>query len=295
MAPRAKQGSYTMIAAIATNDADHQAEIDAKNRIFWDELCGSALAQSLGVTDSSPKSLAKFDAWYMAFYPYLIKYVPFTEINGKKVLEVGLGYGTISQKLAEAGADYTGLDIAAGPVTMVNHRLAQSGLPGKAIQARMLECPLPDNSMDHLVAIGCFHHTGNLQRAIDEAWRVLKPGGQAIIMVYYAYSYRRWRFNFRETFRHLIADKLGVHLAQIAATDRERAHYDASTKYGVGAPETAFTSVSDMRRLARHWTSCRINKENIGQESVFAKWSRAKACRIAGPWLGLDIYCSLVK
>ena len=109
-----------------------QGEIDARNQTFWDELCGTQLAKQLGVFDSSPASLANFDKWYMDFYPYLERHVPFAELNGTKVLEVGLGYGTMSQKLAESGADYHGLDIAAGPVSMVNHRLAQSGLSGMA-------------------------------------------------------------------------------------------------------------------------------------------------------------------
>ena len=37
-------------------------------------------------------------------------------LKDKRALEIGLGYGSLSQKMAEAGAGYTGLDIAAGPV-----------------------------------------------------------------------------------------------------------------------------------------------------------------------------------
>ena len=48
-----------------------QLEIDQANMAFWDELCGSTDAQSLGITDSSPQTLKLFDDWYMDFYPYL--------------------------------------------------------------------------------------------------------------------------------------------------------------------------------------------------------------------------------
>lgn len=277
------------------SDADRQATIDARNSSFWDELCGTSLAKSLGITDSSQASLEKFDTWYMNFYPYLGKHIPFAEMGGKNVLEVGLGYGTISQRLAEAGAVYAGLDIAAGSVAMVNHRLAQSRLHGKAVQGSVLRCPFPDVSFDWVVAIGCFHHSGNLQRALDEALRVLKPGGKAMVMVYYAYSYRRWHFQTRETMRHFLRDKLGIKLVEGAASERERASYDASTKDGSGAPETVFTSASEMRRLTRGWSKCVLHRENIGQESIFSKWERNKACRLAGPWVGLDIYCALTK
>lgn len=272
-----------------------QGEIDARNQKFWDELCGTQLAKQLGVSDSSPASLAKFDKWYMDFYPYLNRHVPFAELKGNKVLEVGLGYGTMSQKLAESGADYHGLDIAAGPVSMVNHRLAQSGLPGKALQGSMLECPFGDSKFDWVVAIGCFHHTGNLHRALDEAWRVLKPGGRAMVMVYYAYSYRRWVYQWRTTWQHLLHDKHGIAKPASAASERERAHYDASTKDGVGAPETAFTSATEMQRMTAKWAKCIVNRENIGQEWLFRAVPRSLANRFAGPVVGLDIYCALQK
>jgi hypothetical protein len=38
-------------------------EVSQKNAEFWDELCGSHLAKSLGITDSSVESLKKFDDW----------------------------------------------------------------------------------------------------------------------------------------------------------------------------------------------------------------------------------------
>jgi cyclopropane fatty-acyl-phospholipid synthase-like methyltransferase len=66
-------------------------------------------------------------------------------LKGRRVLEVGLGYGSLLQKVAEFGATYTGLEIAVGPVGMVNHRLVQSGLPGKAFRAACLSVRFPIN------------------------------------------------------------------------------------------------------------------------------------------------------
>src|SRR5690606_21421713 len=89
-----------------------QIEIDRLNREFWNELCGTQLATSLGITDHSPESLARFDDWYLGLYPYLYRHLPFAEMTGQNVLEIGLGYGTVAQKIAAAGAHYHGLDIA---------------------------------------------------------------------------------------------------------------------------------------------------------------------------------------
>lgn len=270
-----------------------QSSIDDENRRFWDELCGTQLAEHLGITDSGPESLKRFDDWFLDFYCYLDRHIPFAALKGKRVLEVGLGYGTVSQKLAEAGALYTGLDIAAGPVAMVNHRLHQIGLAGEARQGSVLECPFDNESFDFVVAIGCYHHTGDLQRAIDETWRVLVPGGKAIIMLYNAYSYRRWEAEFGSSFRYWIWDKLGIGAAP-DTSERARTQYDAN-RDGEGAPSTLFTSVSRLRRMARRWSRVSWRRENMWTEGYLKYISRETSLRWFSPWCGLDLYFTLQK
>jgi SAM-dependent methyltransferase len=270
-----------------------QLSIDEQNALFWNELCGTQLAKRLGVTDWSPRSLAKFDSWYMEFYDYLYRYIPFAELRGKRVLEVGLGYGTVAQKLAEAGTDYCGLDIADGPVRMVNHRLSQAGLDGNAVVGSALANPHVDNGFDYVIAIGCYHHTGNLQEAIDETWRVLKPGGCAVIMVYYAYSYRRWLLAPKTTLKHFVRDKFGIGTeAKTGAT--ERARYDVSVDTGAAAPETVFTSASDMRRMTGKWASCKISRTNV---DIIVPLLRLRSLinLTLGSLVGLDLYVTLRK
>jgi 2-polyprenyl-3-methyl-5-hydroxy-6-metoxy-1,4-benzoquinol methylase len=66
------------------------------------------------------------------------------------VLEVGLGYGTVSQRIAESGARYRGLDIAGGPISMVNDRLRQANLPDFAQQGSILAAPFPMKALTML-------------------------------------------------------------------------------------------------------------------------------------------------
>ncbi len=263
------------------------------NAEFWDELCGTTLARSIGVTDSSPESLRRFDAWYFDFYPYLERHIPFSALAGKRVLEVGLGYGSVAQRLAERGALYQGLDISPGPAAMVNHRLRQMGLEGSARVGDVLSCPFDDASFDYVVAIGCYHHTGNLQRAIQETWRVLRPGGGAMIMVYNAYSYRRWIRWPGPTLSYFLWDKFGIGHAPRPG-ERERAAYDADSK-GRAAPETVFVSAAHMRRMAADWRSVEIRRENIGGELVLSLIDRNRLLKSLGPRVGLDLYCRMVK
>src|SRR5690242_7846649 len=148
--------------------ADAIIHIEASNIAFWNELCGSHLASVLGIEDDSPLSLKKFDDWFFGFYPYVFDHVPLAELRDQDVLEVGLGYGSLSQKIAESGARYCGLDIAPGPVEMVRHRLRQSGLAGSAEQGSILAAPFHDESFDRIVTIGCLHHTGDMARSLQE-------------------------------------------------------------------------------------------------------------------------------
>ena len=271
------------------------AAVDAKNIEFWNELCGSHLAKVLGVTDASPESLKKFDAWYFAIYPYLEDEIGLGGIAGKKVLEIGLGYGSLSQRIAERGAKFTGLDIASGPVAMVDHRLRQAGLPGSAIEGSVLKAPFADSSFDHVVAIGCLHHTGDMSAGINECWRMLRPGGLFTFMVYYAYSYRRWRQAPRETLRYMAHEALGFRGVVRPHAEEDKRPYDSNSK-GELAPHMDFVSVRSLRRLCRNFRSFSWRRRNINQEPPFSRRSREMLLKTRWPdFVGLEIYATAVK
>src|SRR5215216_5102004 len=109
------------------NNPGMQSTLDAQNASFWDELCGSALARGIGITDVSAESLDRFDRVYMDRYPYLAGYIP-DDLRCLQTLEIGLGYGTLSSELMRRGVVYHGVDIAEGPVEIVRHRMRLAGL-----------------------------------------------------------------------------------------------------------------------------------------------------------------------
>lgn len=270
-----------------------QDEIDAKNAEFWNQLCGSHLAQQLGIVDDSQESLKKFDDWYFDYYPYLLKYIPVAEMSGQDVLEIGLGYGTVAQKIAEAGARYHGLDIATGPVGMAQHRCRQIGIDGAEIrQGSVLTPPFENDTFDWIVAIGCLHHTGNLARAIKSVHSLLRSGGRASIMVYSATSYRQLTENPLATLRRKFYSR--TYVSQDPVSDKERGAYDTNTE-GEAAPQTEFVTKQELRQLCRDFAEVRITTENIGGEGIFGYLPRDLLCRMLGRHIGLDLYCQLRK
>jgi SAM-dependent methyltransferase len=270
--------------------------ISDKNASFWNELCGTHLAQSLGITDDSPASLRKFDDWYFAFYPYLFVHIPFEEMKGKDVLEIGLGYGTVSQRIAESGGHYSGLDIAAGPVSMANLRMNHVGQGGSAQQGSILSAPFPDESFDFVVAIGCLHHTGDLKKAIAECRRVLRPGGKLIFMVYYAYSYRRFIQARSDTVSYFLKELFGKRSVVGTSAAIERAAYDANAE-GDAAPHTDWISIRSLRSYCKDFSRFSGQIENIDNGAPFQKSPpRRELLKTWYPrWVGLDLYATAVK
>ncbi len=259
-----------------------QSTLDQRNAAFWDELCGSALARQVGIEDASPESLAKFDAVYMGHYPYLDRYLP-ARFDGAELLEIGLGYGTLSGELIARGASYHGLDIAEGPVEMVRHRLRVAGQPEaeeRVVQGSALELPHPDGGFDYVYTIGCLHHTGDTAAGVAELHRVLRPGGTAIVMLYNKHSLRQ-----------LLKVALPELLRRVRSQDRVAAMYDTN-EAGEAAPHVDYSSKSDVRRMFGAFTSVKIDVHNfdatrfIPRERLIGNVDRV---------LGLDLYITACK
>lgn len=273
-----------------------QSETDVRNAAFWNELCGSALARSLGLTDSTPESLRKFDDAYMAMYPYLSSYVTEQDLKGKRLLEIGLGYGTLGQIIALRGCQYHGLDIADGPVEMMRYRLALLGKEaGERVQkGSALEIPYPDGAFDYVYSIGCLHHTGDLPKAISEVYRVLATGGKAVVMLYNQYSFRQ------------LAQLRASYVWEILTRRRSpgsfgetvRARYDSNAA-GDAAPHTDFVSRFDVRRhLFERFSRIRIDVQNFDGYVLFGGRiviPREKLLGNIARVLGTDLYVVATK
>jgi SAM-dependent methyltransferase len=267
-----------------------QVGLDQRNAEFWDELCGSGLAKQLGITDASPENLRRFDEAYIALYPYLRSYLPKERFNGKKVLEIGLGYGTLGQLLAAHGADYYGVDIAPGPVEMMRERLRRVGkdLDGRVRQGSALQLPFEEATFDYVYTIGCLHHTGEVPRSVSEVHRVLRPGGTAVVMLYNAHSFRQL-----------------VHVSRLrlrrgngkAVEEQVRALYDTN-QAGEAAPHTDYVSRREARALFRSFSKVKIDSRNFdalqlipGRYVIFRERLLGNVARL----VGLDLYITAVK
>ncbi len=116
----------------------------------------------------------------------------FAGARGLKVLEIGCGLGTDGAQFAEAGADYTGVDLTEAAVELARRRFELFDLPGTFKTADAENLSFADESFDLVYSHGVLHHTPETGKAIQEIHRVLRPGGRAVVMLYHrgSYNYR---------------------------------------------------------------------------------------------------------
>ncbi len=116
----------------------------------------------------------------------------FASAQGLKVLEIGCGLGTDGAQFAGAGAEYTGIDLTDAAIELAQKRFELFNLPGKFQTADAEKLDFADNSFDLVYSHGVLHHTPDAERAVREIYRVLRPGGRVVVMLYHrdSYNYR---------------------------------------------------------------------------------------------------------
>lgn len=125
---------------------------------------------------------------YGDYAPWLPRIMGFNDASGKKLLEVGIGQGSDLAQFAAGGARCFGIDLTENHIRITRQRFAQSHLQVELTRGDAEHLPFPDRSFDVVYSYGVIHHTPSIEAALKEMYRVLRPGGEARIMVYAKYS-----------------------------------------------------------------------------------------------------------
>ena len=109
----------------------------------------------------------------------------FEGLSDRRVLDVGCGPGWILSQYSTHGARVTGTDLAESTVHLALTNLQRSGLGGQATVGDAESLPYKSAAFDFVCCDGVLHHTPGSDIAAGEIYRVLQPGGRALISVYY--------------------------------------------------------------------------------------------------------------
>lgn len=94
--------------------------------------------------------------------------------RNERVLEVGCGSGHLTKRLAERGVDIVGID--------ANSNAAEVAGTNRVLHMRAEQLDFDDNEFDALISVHAIEHIPELDEALAEMARVLRPGGRALFI-----------------------------------------------------------------------------------------------------------------
>jgi SAM-dependent methyltransferase len=197
-------------------------------------------------------------------------------VAGKTVLEIGLGEGSDSERLIRLGARWSGVDLTSGSVSRVRTRLTLRELPYEQLrQGSVLDLPFADGTFDMVFSHGVLHHVPEIKTAQAEIHRVLRPGGELVIMMY-----AHWSLNYLVSIglirRAILLAAFPLARAGFLKSDPSQgmlaAHLSNAEKVGLfrylrmeefvhhntDGPANPYALVYDRRRIERDFPSFRV-------------------------------------
>ena len=169
------------------SDKTSQAELREQVRQFWnDHIHDWKIAKS----DVGTKEFfEEIEDYRFEKLHYLPKLVNFESFSDKHVLDVGCGVGNDLSRFSRSGAKVVGIDLAEHSIDLARKNFNLRALEGEFFVMDGEDMSFPDNSFDVVYCHTVIHFTVDPDRMIAEIFRVLKPGGTAILMTVNRHSW----------------------------------------------------------------------------------------------------------
>ncbi len=191
---------------------DPNSQLKERVRAFWQaHPCGTKFSDAeVGIREF----FDRVEAHRYAKEWHIPDAADFAATKRLRVLEIGCGLGTDGVQFAQAGADYTGVDLTEAAIDLARKNFEQCGLQGEFKVADAENLDFADSSFDLVYSHGVLHHTPDIARAVSEIHRVLKPEGRAIVMLYHrdSYNYRVGIRILRRAGSRLLQSESGIKL-----------------------------------------------------------------------------------
>jgi ArsR family transcriptional regulator len=145
------------------------------------------------------------------------------------IADLGAGEGLISQLMARQARQVWCIDNSPRMVEVGTELARKNGLDNLTYKLGDIEqVPLPDKSVDLAIFSQALHHAQHPQEAVNEAHRILRPGGQVLILDLAEHTFEKARelyadiwLGFRESALHGFLKKAGFTKVEVSTVAKE--------------------------------------------------------------------------
>ncbi len=159
------------------------------------------------------------------------------------VADLGAGEGLVSQLLARRAERVWCIDNSPKMVEVGTELAKKNGLANLSYKLGDIEqVPLPDKSVDLAILSQALHHATHPQSAVNEAHRILKPGGQVLVLDLKEHDFEKARdlygdlwLGFKESALHGFLKSAGFQKVDVTQVSREEKepHFETLLASGV--------------------------------------------------------------
>ena len=158
------------------------------------------------------------------------------------VADLGAGEGMISQLLAERAKKVFCIDSSKSMVRLGTNLAKKNNLANLFYKQGDIEkVPLADKSIDIALMSQSLHHAQHPIKALEEAYRILKPSGQLVVLDLKKHNFEKARENygdlwlgFRENDLYKMIKEVGFKKARVETVSKEENEPYFETILGVG-------------------------------------------------------------
>ncbi len=175
-------------------DRDELSIVQHANQEWWEQnpmtydwsLTASQPSRSEAWFDEQDRLSASAHGHFATDAQPFDRLIPFDQLAGKEVLEIGVGSGFHAELMARAGANVTGIDLTAAAVECTRERFSLKGLPGDFEQwdAERDRADFAQR-FSFIWSWGVIHHSSMTARIVRNIAGWLSPGGAFGGMVYH--------------------------------------------------------------------------------------------------------------
>lgn len=163
------------------------------------------------------------------------------------VADLGAGEGLISQLLARRVSQVWCIDNSSRMVEVGTELAEKNGLSNLTYRLGDIEqVPLPDASVDVAILSQALHHAQHPQTAVREAFRILREGGQLVVLDLKEHSFEKARdlyadvwLGFKETALHGFLRQAGFEQVEVSIVAREEGEPGFETVLASGVKPVA--------------------------------------------------------